>query len=1343
MLPRARSLDDELDEDDVRAKHEALQLGEAVLVDLLRELYGNVEAREKAVRSEWEDAKDLLEQKKWTMEQQLLILEKEVSGLHTKLADVEKQFKERSGKVQAAYRKVLHSFYLLNNPEKLKSLDGLLNHFRDREHEILDKIKERYGLEVDAVPLIEAGVLPEGGGQDSELSRLNSVRDQVWEDVAGIEELVKRSNEEFERVKRELYFPRADGWRFKHGFEGVYVAMNDFWLEALSARLSISVMDRVATPGILVTAAGSRAPGSEQVRKIVSRYTNASSSASTTGANPIRGGVVSFRLDKCGLYGEKGTKVPTMRPDQIQILVEFTLTVPVQFSSHANAWKASSGFQFKILRIERKIKGSLYVPKSLLRMILNRVLPSVIKTAIVDAIPVELGHYLSTQYDTLGKADIGLNRPRARPLEKSEPMHLDLDVNLIGGTGDLSALDANMSLASPEQPTSSNSSGQGNGLNSRSKVGAAPVNSNRWATTGGAAPPPHHIHAAKRVRQMFNMTLGQAKTFVALQYEVDKVFRNRMHQVPVVGAVGGSPRHANSQGSLSGSSTRSGTRGLFQTSSTAFKESSWPGPLITATDMVQFFMRFSNASFAAHQWKEHQAHVACAEDAGTPPLETWESILSVWQQLADKYASFYDTERISIFKIFDQVRKLTLKPIRTHIELSNVRLRGSVDATILMSRRIMERQMRELYKESQKRRVHLTKSLDRCLKDIGLWFREAMEPIKYIKQSLHVVSLGVHGRGVAGDFEFSGDDVAFQGPVRFIMPFEPSVYLPTHFVIRTSINEDQGAFNIALALAPFIDPDEVTEGNVLELALTRLFAGVYFDVNAYLSAKMIEFKSLELSSQGNVNPSSDIEESGQIALQGKQPPVQHASLADFLKPSRPTSAVSAPSMAPTVESSSMAPTVNKEIEDTTSIASEVDSDSRLSGDDATATTNSQAVDFDVDVDGVTAEAPDLEIPQPSETPTSTMPPSPRLSTTNRRSSDASTSTIFDNMSDVDDAESDSTGDGGKAHGRRSSAAATAWNETTLGLNKNDLDDRNGRDAEREDDIDEEEDDPFVDDDFDPTTFEMKALREFELSLKNGQRTLDDQLIGAKTSTEDTEKTNRAYAESSLAEGSMDRFLHHFMSQLALRGELQQQDWLSILQGKFQHDSGSNFMFRVDTHELCVMKAGAEHVEVSGNIRGIAAYVHGWIRYMKELAAKDAAAEAAAALKSHPYAASSAQSSLTDHAKQAAAKGPAAETPPEEAFTGLAKFAEMLVKYVDNPEVKYSISFQLYGGVRNGQLIGTLVQGSSTRSNLPRSFAAATVIEAPVNLLELFADIVNITRMSYGSEDVEPELGYFW
>jgi len=392
---------------------QALQMSESVMAEVLSTLHGEVVSQEARVRRMWEEERPLLQQKKETLQEQINILEKDVAEMHQKLEMLQGRCEEREQAVQNKYRKLLNSFYEKQNPVKLKDVDALIRQHSKSLPVLLDKIREHYQVEIDTSELKEAGIATCIDERDEMLGPFQEKMKDLWDEIANLEDIVLRSKEELERVKRNLYFPQCDGWRFRTGTDGIYLAIRDFWIEFMSCRLSLSVQDRVLRPKVLVVATGSQKPGLE--------------------GKKCNGGVLSFMVEKVGIFGERGTKVPSLRPDEMKLLVEFEIVLPLEFNG--TSWKSSSkNFQFRILRIERKIKGSLYIPKNLVVMILNRVLPGLIKKTLVPMIPEELGHYLKSRYETFGR--------EAR--SAIEPIHLDLDINLNGTSGGLGALSGDL-----------------------------------------------------------------------------------------------------------------------------------------------------------------------------------------------------------------------------------------------------------------------------------------------------------------------------------------------------------------------------------------------------------------------------------------------------------------------------------------------------------------------------------------------------------------------------------------------------------------------------------------------------------------------------------------------------------------------------------------------------------------------------------------------------------------------------------------------------------------------------------------------------------------------------------
>mmetsp|Transcript_35102 Transcript_35102/g.56199 ORF Transcript_35102/g.56199 Transcript_35102/m.56199 type:complete len:533 (+) Transcript_35102:41-1639(+) len=441
-----------LDESDASSELEALRLSCISLVNELKKHYAETGKRDERLNRDWGESKELLEHKKWTMEEQVKILEKEILATHKKIDEIKPRRKTRYAHVRKVYKQVLSEFYFVHNPEKIKNLDEVLDHFHGRENEMMATIKQRYDVEVSPESFSVHGVTLTENARDSVLEGLDMEAEKLWDQVAELEDLVLRSTYELEKLKGELYFPQVDGWSFKQGFDGVYIACNDFWLEDISAKISLSVHDRSNEPRFTVSVGGTEKVAKSTTGTVNFDQDESSPKSALPSGGAKKGGVVSFRLDKFGLYGEAGTKVPTLNMTQIVVLVEFQLVVPVYFKKKIG-WRASKEFEFRILKVERKITGSsIYVPKSLLKLVLNQILPGVIRTAIMKIIPVELGTYLSQRYETFSKERQGA----------SEAMHLDVDLVITGGSMDLATLDVDISTPPPDNGTDKAANDAGN-----------------------------------------------------------------------------------------------------------------------------------------------------------------------------------------------------------------------------------------------------------------------------------------------------------------------------------------------------------------------------------------------------------------------------------------------------------------------------------------------------------------------------------------------------------------------------------------------------------------------------------------------------------------------------------------------------------------------------------------------------------------------------------------------------------------------------------------------------------------------------------------------------------------
>lgn len=101
------------------------------------------------------------------------------------------------------------------------------------------------------------------------------------------------------------------------------------------------------------------------------------------------------------LIGERGTKVPNLTLKEIMLEVECKLVATVEFSPMFG-WQAPERSSFEILHLERKVTGNnLPLPRTLIKTILNMVMPRVFTKIFLTTLPVELGTYIMDTKDRL------------------------------------------------------------------------------------------------------------------------------------------------------------------------------------------------------------------------------------------------------------------------------------------------------------------------------------------------------------------------------------------------------------------------------------------------------------------------------------------------------------------------------------------------------------------------------------------------------------------------------------------------------------------------------------------------------------------------------------------------------------------------------------------------------------------------------------------------------------------------------------------------------------------------------------------------------------------------------
>lgn len=201
-----------------------------------------------------------------------------------------------------------------------------------------------------------------------------------WRKIAYLERELATCVDDLDRTKRELYFPPVKGYRFTAGTEGVYIGMEDFWLEEVSGHLVVNVVPAgvTGTPPPKVTLAVEGAGGDR------------------TGMF-IRGRALGVQVK-----GEKGTRVPSLKVDSLTVGFEVVATMPLHYSMSHQAWRAGESFRMEVVQLERKAVGlKVPLPRSIVKWLINWIVPDVIKKLLLEYVPPELGRMLYSSQQRL------------------------------------------------------------------------------------------------------------------------------------------------------------------------------------------------------------------------------------------------------------------------------------------------------------------------------------------------------------------------------------------------------------------------------------------------------------------------------------------------------------------------------------------------------------------------------------------------------------------------------------------------------------------------------------------------------------------------------------------------------------------------------------------------------------------------------------------------------------------------------------------------------------------------------------------------------------------------------
>lgn len=93
------------------------------------------------------------------------------------------------------------------------------------------------------------------------------------------------------------------------------------------------------------------------------------------------------------IVGEKGTKVPNLKIRELSVLCEVMLEAKYEWND-LDGWQPTNKLKLEIIQLEHSISGtSVPVPKTLLKYLLNMLLPTLLEARILALLPAEIGQY--------------------------------------------------------------------------------------------------------------------------------------------------------------------------------------------------------------------------------------------------------------------------------------------------------------------------------------------------------------------------------------------------------------------------------------------------------------------------------------------------------------------------------------------------------------------------------------------------------------------------------------------------------------------------------------------------------------------------------------------------------------------------------------------------------------------------------------------------------------------------------------------------------------------------------------------------------------------------------------
>ena len=205
--------------------------------------------------------------------------------------------------------------------------------------------------------------------QITELEKyVNNLKSQIeievlkgLEYIIELEEELKNYSNRLEEVKKKYFFPQSP---ITLGQNGIYAALDDFWLENASGNFQLDLIPSKEKPSIKINVSG----------------------MNNTGIN------IRIKAEGFKLAGDKGKRIPKIKMDNLKVTLSLKINIIINFDINSNKW-VTNPKEFKVELLS--FKGPYGLTQSMVGAILSLVTP-MIRTKLIAALPAELGLLLKT-----------------------------------------------------------------------------------------------------------------------------------------------------------------------------------------------------------------------------------------------------------------------------------------------------------------------------------------------------------------------------------------------------------------------------------------------------------------------------------------------------------------------------------------------------------------------------------------------------------------------------------------------------------------------------------------------------------------------------------------------------------------------------------------------------------------------------------------------------------------------------------------------------------------------------------------------------------------------------------